>query len=76
MRLGVPWHPDGLARVMSYMPWGKEVPMLQWLVEEGGVPVGPEVVAKALEAAREHRLGGEAVAWLEGLARGAGAGAE
>ncbi len=76
MRLGVPWHPDGLARVMFYMPWGKEVPMLQWLVEEGGVPVGPEAVGKALEAARKQRLGGEAVAWLEGPVRGVGAGAE
>ncbi len=75
MRLGVPWHPNGLARIVAGKPTGRVVwvPMLQWLVEEGGVPVDPEALCEALEAARDHELGREVVAWLKGLACGAGA---
>lgn len=74
-RLGVPWHPHGLARVLAGKPRDKVVwvSMLQWLVEEGGVPVGSEAVGEALEAARDCELGREVVAWLQGLACGAGA---
>ncbi len=63
---------------MAGKPPGVEVrvPVLQWLVQEGGVPVGPEALGRALEAGREQLLGGEAVMWLEGMARGAGVGAE
>ncbi len=74
-RLGLPWHPDGLARVIGATPWRQEVcvSMLRWLVEDGGVPVSPEAVRKALEAARKEHVGWEIVAWLESLVRGEGA---
>ncbi len=74
-RLGVPWHSDGLARVISAKPWSEDVrvPMLQWLVQEGGVPVGPEALGKALAAAEKQRVGREVVAWLQGLVPGTGA---
>lgn len=73
--LGLPWHPHGLAMVIDDKPWGQKVSMamLQWLVEGGGVPVGPEAVRKALEAARKQQVGGEIMAWLESLVCGEGA---